>query len=308
MKLIMVITGASVSGTIALTGVNINADPLTETISGTGNGTYYSTGAYTSINASGIVITGFTSGSIAITGVFGWNRNFLPAVNPFTLTTEWYPGTDSVCIPYCSWSEATLDFDVEKEFKVMVKGIGQDYMQIGPRNTNPMSVSQVVSLAQPTDTPMSVWECQVYIDGLLSSPGTTLFGDMLSGKITIKNPLKAIHKLNNRQTLSTVYRKKIAVEFEAKIDYTNVLQAEQFRQDFRQYLQLTFTGRNVGAGNLQTVTIIIPFKFTKFDVVSTPSSDYVEATIAGQGEYDGVIGASYKMVWNNAQQPPAYTS
>lgn len=309
MRLVLVVSGASGSGTIALAGTSpYTGAALSETISGTGNGTYYSSNTYASINASGITVTGFTSGSLTVTGVFGWNRGWLPSLSPFSTTVEWYTGTDSVCVPGCVFSEYSLDFEVDKEFKVAAKGNGQDYIQIGDRTTNPMSTSRVTALAQPIDAPLPAWTCLVYIDPLSNSPGTTLFGDLMSGKITIKNPLTAVHKMTAQQIYSIVYRKKISLDFEGKIDYTNVLQAEQFRQDLKQYIQLVFQGRNVGAGNYQSIIFIIPFKFNKFDVTSTPSGDHVTADIAGIGEYDPGIGASYKVLWNNSQYPPNYTS
>jgi hypothetical protein len=309
MKLVYVVTSASVAGTIATTGTDIfTGETVTDTIVASGNGTYYSNYTFTSVQASGIVVTGLTSGSIAVTGVFGYNRSFFPSINPFSLTTEWYTGTDSVCVPLTSFEELGLDFDVEKEFKLSAKGLGQWYLPIGSRLTNPMTASRVVSLAQPLDYPQAAWACQVCIDPLTNSPGTTQFGDMLSGKFTIKSPNKGIHKLTNRQTISTVYRKKVSIAVEAKIDYTNVIQWENFRQDIKQYVQFNFYGRNVGGGNIQTIQVIIPFKFNKFEVTSTPDADFAQADIAGIGEYDGGIGASWQVNWLNSYQAPNYTS
>jgi hypothetical protein len=309
MKLIMVIASTSATGTIQVSGVNaLTGEAVSETIYGSGNGTYYSSYSYASVNASGITITGFTSGTIAITGVWGWNRTFYPSLTPFSVTTEWFTGTESVCVPYCAFEECSLDFDVEKEFKVQAKGIGQDYLQIGNRSTNPMTQSEVTSLAQPLDWPLAVWSGQVFLDPLTGTPGSTLFGDLMSGKITIKSPLKAIHKLSARQTMTTIYRKKISIEVEAKIDYTNVLQAEQFRQDNKQYLVFNFNGRNVGGGNLQQIQVYIPFKYNKFEITSQPDGDQVIADIGGVGEYDPTLGGSYKIVWWNSVMPPNYTS
>lgn len=308
MKLIFVVTSASGSGTIALTGTDVYGHAATETIAGSGNGTYYSTNTYSAIAASGIAVTGFTSGSVAITGVYGWNRTFLPSVNPFSTCVEFYTGTDSVCAPYTVFEEWGLDFDVEKEFKLSTKGVAQDRLIIGDRTQASFSDSRVVNLAQPTDYPLAAWRTIVSIDPITGTPGSTTFGDLLSGKVTFKSPLKAVHKATNKQVFNTVYRKKFSLEFEAKIDYTNVLQVEQFRSDYKQYIQFQFLGRNVGGGNYQSITLIIPFKYTKFEVTSTPSSDYVEADIAGIAEYDPTIGGSFKLIWNNNTLPPNYTA
>lgn len=311
MKLILVIAGASVTGTITVVGISaITGEAIAEAIAvGTGtNGTYYSANAFQSVNANGITVTGFTSGTLAVTGVYAWSRTALPAINPFTLTTEWFTGTDSICVPLSAFNELTLEFDVEKEFKLSAKGIGQDYLPIGDRTTNPLTISRVVNLPQPADEPQVPWAGQVFIDPLSNSPGTTVFGDLLSGKITIKNPLKGIHKMTNRQTITKVYRKKWSIDFEGKIDYTNLVQFEQFRQDFKQYVQVNFYGRQVGGGNIQQIQFVIPFKFNKFEVTSTPGSDFAEADIAGYGVYDPGIGASYQVNWNNSLMPPNYTS
>jgi len=308
MKLILVIASASASGTITLSGTNPDGESISESINGSGNGTYYSTMAYKSISASDIVVTGFTSGTLAVTGVFGWNPTFFPSLNPFSLTTEWYTGTDSVAVPGCVFEELSLDFEVDKEFKLSMKGLGQDYIYLGNRSTNPLSGQQTSNLAQPVDFPLPVWNGEVFIDPLSNSPGTTQFGDLIKGKITFKAPLEALHKLTTRQTYAVAYRKQISVEFEGTADYTNLLQAEQFRQDFKQYLQFTFQGRNVGAGNYQAMNVIIPFKFNKFDVTSTPEMAAPTVDFAGIGEYDAGIGASYKIVWANTRTAPNYTS
>jgi hypothetical protein len=101
---------------------------------------------------------------------------------------------------------------------------------------------------------------------------------------------------------------KWEISLDMKVIYTNVLQMEQFRQNSKQYVQITFYGRNVGGNNLQAITFTIPFKFTKFDVTSTPASKYPEADISGIGEYDPGIGGSYRMSWSNSVYPPTYTS
>ena len=87
-----------------------------------------------------------------------------------------------------------------------------------------------------------------------------------------------------------------------------MLQLEQFRQDLKQYIMIKFFGKQVGGGNVQEIDFIIPFKFTKFEVTSTPSMEFAEATIAGFGEYDAGIGGSYKVNWLNCLMPPNYSN
>jgi len=307
MRLILVVTSAAAAGTIVISGTDARTgEATTETIAGSTNGTFYSANTYSAVAASGLVITGFTSGSLAVTGVFGWNRTYIPSLTPQSASVEFYTGTDSVIAPYTVFDEVTLDFDVEKDLKLTAKGIAADRLIIGNRTTNPMSTSQVNTLAQPMDPPLAGWQCQVYLDPLTNSAGTTLFGDMISGKVTMKAPYKEVYKLDGNQYYNIVYRKKISVEFEGKIDYTNVLQMEAFRQNTKQYLYLLFSSRTVGAGAQQTIAITIPLKITKFPVTSKPDGDYVEASISGIGEYDPGIAGSYKIVWTNSQQPPNF--
>lgn len=314
-KFIIVVTGSSVVGTITLTGKDIFGNNQSEVIAcplnsgaANGNGTYYSTNVYSLINASGVTVTGLTSGSVAITSVFGWNRVWLPAINPYTLALEHFLGSESACVPFMALQEVEFAYDVKKEFTWKAKGIGQDRLPIGSRIATPLTTSNVVALSQPTDRPLASWACQVYFDPISGTPGTTLYGALLDGKIKITLPTEGIHVLNNRQVYTQVGRGKWFIEVEGHAVYTDVVQQEQFRQDAKQYLQLSFYGKNIGSNSVQTINFIIPFKFNKFEPVSTPSMKYPELTFGGIGEYDPGIGASYKVTWNNSLNNPAYTS
>jgi len=307
--LIMVITGTSTSGTIALTGSNDLGASTTETITASGNGTYYSANKYSAIASGGVVITGLTSGSIAITGVFAWNRTFQPTFTPYTLALEWFTGSESMTIPFFAMEGVEFDFDVKKEFTAKIKGIAQERMPIGDRTTLGLSTSRVSTLIQPVDRPIASWQCNVYIDpGTSGAWGVTSFGDMMTGKVKISNAIEGVHTLANQQTFTQLGRGKWTVEFEAKLIYTNLLQIEQFRQDTKQYIQLSFLGRNVGSGNIQQIQFVIPFKYNKFEVTSTAAMKYPEVDIAGIGEYDPTLGSSYQIQVLNSAQNPAYTS
>ncbi len=316
MKLILVVTSSSAVGTIALAGKDIFGNNQSETLTcpsqfpqgANGNGTYYSTLVYSAINASGVTVTGLTSGSVAITGVFGWNRNSLPSLSPYTTTVEWFLGSESTCVPFVAWKDLQIDFDVSKELMIKMTGIGQDRLPIGNRGTTPLTASNIVSTSQPIDRPTAGWSCNVYMDPITGTAGTTLFGQMLSGSIKIQNPLEGIHTLSNRQVYQQIGRSKWDLALDAKLVYTDVVQLEQYRQDNKQYVQLSFYGRQVSNNQIQTFTVIIPFKFNKFDPVSVPSGKYPEASIAGIGEYDPGIGASYKLTVLNSIQPPNYVS
>jgi hypothetical protein len=314
-KIIVVITGSSAVGTVGLAGLDVFGNAISETINcptnqsaANGNGTYYSSNVYSAINASGITVTGLTSGSLAATTVFGWNRVWYPSVTPFTLALENFVGSESLCVPFTAFSECEFDFDVSKEFTLKAKAIGQDRLPIGNRSATPLTTSNVVAVAQPTDRPLASCACQVFIDPISGTPGTTQYGSLLNGKIKISSPVEGVHTLVNKQVYTQIARGKWEITFEGKAIYTDVLQLEQFRQDNKQYLQLNFYGKNVGSNSIQTVTFVIPFKFNKFEVTSTPSMKYPEADIAGIGEYDPGIGSSYKISWNNSFQPANYTA
>jgi hypothetical protein len=310
MKMIIVLSGTSIAGTIGLAGKDVfgNNQSETLTIPASGSGTYYSSNIYSLINPSGVTTTGLTSGSLVITGVFGWNRNWLPSINTLTQTIEWFTGSESLTLPFTDFSDYEFDFDVKKEFTLKCKGIAQDRLPIGNRAATPLTFSQVAALSQPVDRPNASWACSVFMDPITGTPGTTSFGSMLSGKLKFTQPTEGVHTLGNKQVLTQITRGKWDVSLDAKLIYTDVLQLEQFRQDNKQYVQLQFFGRSVGSNNVQTITFIIPFKFNKFEVTSTPSMKYPEADIAGIGEYDPGIGASYKVSWINSVNPPNYTS
>lgn len=314
-KFILVVTGSSAVGTITLTGKDVFGANQSEVIScptnalaANGNGTYYSTNVYSLINASGVTVTGLTSGSVAITSVFGWNRNFFPSATPFTLGLEHFLGSESAIMPFVAVSEIEFDFDVKKEFTAKLKGVAQDRLPIGNRGTTPLTTSNVVAVAQPVDRNLPSWQCQVYFDAISGTAGTTLYGALMSGKIKISLPTEGVHVLNNKQVYTQVGRGKWFIEVEGHAIYTDVVQQELWRQDTKQWLQLNFYGKPVGSNVYQTIQFVIPFKFEKFEPSSEPSKKYAELDFAGIGEYNAAIGASYQVNWLNSQQPPNYTS
>jgi len=160
MKLIFVVTGSSAVGTITISGTNQFGMAASETVTANGNGsngngTYYSANVYSAVATNGLGATGLTSGSIATTGVFGWQYTFTPDLLAlYSAALEWYTGTDSHAIPWGFLTDIEIDFGVDKEVKVSYKGNCQDKLPIGDRTTNPMSTSRVVALGQPTDLPM----------------------------------------------------------------------------------------------------------------------------------------------------------
>src|SRR5215469_7481914 len=69
MKLILVFTGFTGNPSVTITGTSYGVSGTSETITPTGNGTYYSTNVYSALTTIG----GSTNGTtLAVTGVFGW--------------------------------------------------------------------------------------------------------------------------------------------------------------------------------------------------------------------------------------------
>jgi len=311
MHLILALTGTSVAGNFVITGTDAAGEALVETVYGSGtNPTVYTVNRFASVGSGGIVVTGFTSGSVTVTGVYGWNRSWLPSITnpPYTNTLEWFTGSASWTVPGVAWSELDLKYDVKKELSVAMKGMGQDQLPIGSQLTTPMTASRVSALAQPVDTPVAGWQCNVYFDPLSGTPGTTQYAYLMDGGIKITYPLETVHTLYNKQVYTVLGRAKYDVAVDGKIVFVDVVQYEKFRSDVKQYLVFKFYGKNTGAGNIFEVDVTIPFKFTKFVETSTPTDKYPMGEFSGIGEYDPAIGASYKISWLNSGWNPSFTS
>lgn len=311
--LILTVASSSATGTIQLTGTDHYGNTgVTETIAANGNGsngngTYYSANIYSAINASGIVVTGLTSGTLAVTGVFGWQYVFLPGDTVYSACIEKYTGVDSFSLPWCMIEEVTFEFGMDKEFKLSAKGIAQDRLVIGDRTASLLTANRVTALGQPGDLPMVGWSSLVYIDTTVGAVPTTTFGDLLEGKITLKSPQKGGWTATNSQNYNRVNRGKRETMFDGKIDLTNVLQLEQYRLNNLQYITFQMLGQAIGGGNNKTWQFTFPCRWDDFDIVSTPEMERVEATVQSIAEYDSGLGGAYKLTII-CQQPPNYTA
>lgn len=312
-KLILVITGSSAVGSIALTGTDQYGNTgVTETITmngnGTnGNGTYYSANVYSAINASGVVVTGLTSGSVAITGVFGWKYVFLPGDVVYSAAFEKYNGVDSFSLPWCMIDEATFSFDMQKEFALTTKGIAQDRIVIGDRTASILNANRVTAIGQPTDLPLTGWISTVYFDTSVGAIGTSQFGDLETGKFTFKSPQVPKWTATNTQNFSRVNRGKRETTFDGTVDLTNVLQLEQYRLNNLQYLTFQFAGQAIGGGNQKQWQFTFPARWDDFDIVSTPDKESVQVTVKSTAEYDPNLGGAYQLTII-CQMPPTYAS
>jgi hypothetical protein len=315
MLLQFVLTAVGATGTIGITGLDINgaAQNETLTIPNVASQTVYSTKVYSAVNASGIVYTGMTGGSAAINGAFGLQYVFLPAnTDPYTAAIEFFTGTDSGTLPFSALSDGSLEWAVEKPAKLTnVKGIAQDFIPIGDRTITPLATNQITSLGIPTDQPLQGTNSVMWIDPITGTPATTLYNDLISGKIDFK------HEVFGKWTSSgtgpvplvynRIYRKKRLTTGMITIDFRDNLQYEQFRKNRKQYYALKWIGRDIGGGFSKSLQIILPVYIQKFQRKPGVEKENVEADIEFKCVYDPGIGATYKIVLQN-QNPPTYTS
>ncbi|GCE14201.1 Ig-like domain-containing protein [Tengunoibacter tsumagoiensis] len=316
MVLIFTVTSSSATGTIVVSGTNQWGVAVSETITAAaggsnGNGTYYSTNVYSAVNASGVAFTGLTSGSCAITGVYGWQYTFTPDLNAlYSACLEWYSGTDSNVIPQTYLTDLEFAFNVEKETSLSVKGGTWDVLPIGNRSTNPLSASLVSSLAQPQDLPMVGWQTAIYIDSLGGTPATTAYSSVVEGKVSIKVPQKPIYTATVTQNFNRLYRQQREVMLTAKIDFASLDQFEAYRTNLKQFLAFQFLGGYIGsvAGTIysKSWTWIFPAQYVKFKRDAT-KLDNVQADLEAKGIYEISKGYSHQLVIVS-QQPPNYTA
>jgi len=307
MALIFAFTGTSVAGSVTITGTNQYGLATTETITipASNSGNYYSANIYSAVAASGIVITGLTSGSVTITGVFGWQYVFLPGDTVYSACIEMFTGVDSFSCPYSLISEATVEWGMDKELKLTAKGIAQDRIVIGSRTGTYLNTNQITSLGQPTDLPIVGWASNVFFDTSVANIGTNSFGDLLEGKFTFKSPQTGGWTSTNSQNYNRVNRGKRETSFDGKIDLTNVLQLEQHRMNLLQYLTFQFLGNPIGGGNNKSWQWTFPARWDDFEEDSEPTKERVEVTVMATAEYDSGLGGAYKLTIVD-QQPPTY--
>jgi hypothetical protein len=312
MKLIFTITNFTVAGTLTIAGTSYGV-ATTENISITANGTYYSQNVYSAVNASGIT-NASTAATMAITGAFGWQLTFKSGAALYTAAIEWFDGTGSWTHPFSMADEGTFDVKVNGEGTVSIKGKAQDKLPIGDRTTTPLSgVNRIAALGTNlNDIPIAGWQGMVYLDPITGTPLTTQYTNMQELKITLKVPQDAHYTFTNRQTFNRAYPGKRQALVESTIDFTDLVQYEQFRQNLKQYLVFQFLGPYIGtdSGTIysKSWTWTVPFKYDgKIGLTSDPKTSIVTIKPKFTAEYDSGIGGSYKLVVIT-QQPPTYPS
>lgn len=313
MALIVTITGSSAVGSIALAGQDIYGNAQSETITtaaggSNGNGTYYSSKVYKSINASGVTNTGNTGGSVAITGAFGYKYVWLPGDALSTAAFEKWTGVDTFSTPFTWIDEWTFELAAQKELSITGKGLAQDRTVIGDRTVTTLSTSRAASLGSPTDLPIAGWQTNVFLDTTAGAIPTTSFADMEDLKMVFKNPATPRWTLTNSQNYNRLNRAKREMELDCTLDLTNVLQLEQYRQFSLQYLTFQFIGQSIGGGNNEQWQFSFPVRIDDFDMESLPEGTNVPAKVKFIPELDTAgLGSSYQVTCIT-QQPPNYTA
>jgi hypothetical protein len=310
MKLIITITSFSIAGTLTITGTVNGVANTSEQISITANGTYYSSNVYQA--ATTTITNASTTATMAVTGVFGWQLTFLSSANKYTAALEWYDGAGSWVHPFTMLTEGDFDIKVQTEATLTAKGVAQDKLPIGDRTTTPLSgTNRIAALGTAlNDMPLVGWQTAVYVDAITGTPLTTSWTDVHELKVALKAPDERHYTFTNSQNFNRAYAAKRECTVTATINFVDLLQWEQFRQNLKQYLAFQFLGQYVGTSSgtayYKSWTWTLPIRSDgDFDVMSDPTKGMVTAKAAWRTEYDSGIGGSYKLVVIT-QMPPTY--
>ncbi len=174
MKLIITASTFTGNPSITITGTSYGLS-VTETITPTANGTYYSANVYSAIASIGGTTNATT---IAVTGVFGWKGTVNGEATRQTCATEHFDGSASWIHPFGYMTDGEMTISTKNQAALTLKGMAQDKLAIGVRTTNPLQTSRVTSLGIPLgDLPVAGWQTLIYADAITGTAQTTLFGD-----------------------------------------------------------------------------------------------------------------------------------
>jgi hypothetical protein len=308
----VIITASAAVGTIVIVGTNSLNQATTETIvangnGSNGNGTYYSSNSYSAVGATGISFTGLTGGSAAFGGAFALDYVFTPSDSIYTLCAEDYTGTDSSILPLLVATDLEINQDVQKQVDITLKGFAQDLIHIGDRTTQNMVLSRVLQLGQPLDKPLTGWQSLIFIDpvpGVGGTPGATLYGDLNTLKLILTLPADPEYNATNLQTMTTFFRDQISGSFTMSINFKNLLQYEQFRQNGIQVFQIKYLGPILGtnAGALVQKAWIITVA-AKYKAIKRKRDKKVSADIDATMQYEPSLGYGVKFEIITTQAP-----
>jgi hypothetical protein len=293
-----------------------------------GNGTWYTQQAFASVNSSGVAGAGLTSGSITINGLIGLQETYQVGLagqgagdTLQTLVTEQYVGTDALTHPFSYYEEVTLEGSQEKELMISGKGACQDQMIIGdPTVLNMANITGNIPIGaigalgnmwQPLDIGISGWAVLFWIDALSGTPGTTTYDKILDYKVTFKNPRKPSWPAVNNPRFQRLYREQRTVAIDTTIEFTDLVQYYNFRNNVKQLLQMQIQS-NYYIGSINNTPIFKNWTFVFAAKLLTAKRDNskmekVEAKITWETEYTPSLGYEFYLITQN-QLPPNYAS
>lgn len=310
MKLILTFTGFTGNPAVTITGTSYGLT-VSETITPTGNGTYYSANVYSALTTIG----GSTNGTtLAVTGVFGWKGTVNGEATRQTAATEHFDGSASWISPFCYMTDGEMTIKTKDSASLTLKGMAQDKLAIGDRTTNPLQTNRTTSLGVPLgDLPLAGWQTNVYIDAITGTAQTTAFLDPEEEiKIALKAPVESKYTFNNSQVFSRAYPIKPECTVDLSYDIVNLLQNEQFRQNLKQYLVVQLLGQYIGTtGGVaysKGWTWTLPVRYDgDYGQEGDPSKGNVFAKPKLRTEYDSGIGGHVQLVIITTN-PPNYTA
>ncbi len=309
MRLIIAVTSWTVAGTITITGTVNGVANTSEIISIGANGTYYSSNVYSAISS---IANASYSATVVITGAFGWQLTFLSSGSKYTAAIEWFDGVGSFTHPFCLFTDGSFDIKALTEASITAKGVAQDKLPIGDRTTTPLSgVNRVSSIGTDlSDEPLVGWQTLVYMDAITGTPLTTAWNDVQELKVDVKTADEHHYTFTNTQNFNRAYTVKRQYAVDTTINFIDLLQWEQFRQNLKQYLSFQFLGSYLGTVSstnyFKSWTWTIPVKSDgTFDITSDPSKGIVTAKATWMAEYDSGIGGAVKLVIVTSK-PPTY--
>jgi hypothetical protein len=307
MKLIVVASTFAAGASLTVVGTSYGLT-VTEVITITGNGTFYSANPYSAITSIGGTTNATT---VVITGVYGWKGTVTSEGTRSSLAVEHFDGSASWVHPGFCATDSDFSVNPSGEAKLTMKGICQDKLPIGDRTTNPLNTSRVAALGIPlADLPAAGWQTQVYVDSLTGTAQTTPYTDPESDiKITLKTPSEAHWTFNNQQEWTRVYPGKPECTVSLNTDIFNLLQYEQERQNLKQYLVVALVGESIGfTGGVfysKGWTWTLPFRYEIYGQEVDPSKANTYAKPTLRCEYDPLIGGAYQLVIVT-RNPPNY--
>lgn len=321
--LIFTISGNTASGTIVVGGTdpygNVYASNETISFTSAASQTVYSSRRYSVVNNGGtnkFATTGGTGASIAVSGVYAWQYVWvydgINNITPYSACIEVYDGVEGVVLPGTILTDATWDWQKEKEIVLQTKGMAQDFLIVGDPTSTSVGTNPFASISQPTSLPYTSWPASFYIDAATGTPLTTQDGTLLTFKFGVQTGRKWMYAGDGQQRPSFV-------TWDAEPDWT--LDAEIIYPNYQNYvnyfkpntpliLGTTFQGTWLGnisnTNYYEQVQIILPAKVDTFKVDQTKNP--VSGTLKLISQYDfSNLGYAYK-VMVIAQQPPVYTA